>query len=312
MTTAMVSARNFMDAIVSKFSVASIRWASRVLKACVVACMLQALSGCAWLALKERELVFRATPGRPAAFAGLRPGDTAFAVAVPSTSTLTPDQQDRLQLWWLPHADPSAPALLYLHGTFRNLYQNLQKIDALREAGFAVLAVDYRGWGDSTPIVPSEASIYADAEAAWSALTQRQPDPHRRVIYGHSMGGGVAIELAHRKHVGADYAALVVESTFTRWRDVGAAAGVLGSVLSRLSSQHFDSVDKIGQVDAPILMLHGSADTTVPITLGRELRDAAPAGTRLVEIAGGSHSGLNSDAPEAYQQALRALISQLR
>ena len=270
---------------------------------------MHALAGCAWLDLKERELVFRATPGRPADFAGLRAGDSVFAVAVPGA---TPGVPDRLQLWWLPQADPNAPALLYLHGTFRNLYQNLQKIDALREAGFAVLAVDYRGWGDSTPIVPSEASIYADADAAWVELTRRQPDPHKRVIYGHSMGGGVAIELAHRKHVGTDYAALITESTFTRWPDVGAADGVLGSVLSLFSSQHFDSIDKIGKVDAPILMLHGSADTTVPVTLGRRLRDAAPKGTRWVEIAGGSHSGLQREAPEIYQHALRALIARLR
>ena len=312
----MVMARNFMDAIVSKFVSKFLRaWFQatvRLVKVCAVALVLHAVAGCAWLELKERELVFRATPGQPAGFAGLLPGDSAFSLAVPATPDSAQRTPQTLQLWWLPHADPNAPALLYLHGTFRNLYENLQKIDALREAGFAVLAVDYRGWGDSTPIIPSEATIYADADTAWAELVRRQPDPHKRVIYGHSMGGGVAIELAHRKHVGTDYAALITESTFTRWPDVGAANGVLGSVLSIFSSQHFNSVDKIGQVDAPILMLHGSADTTVPIALGRRLRDAAPAGTRFVEIAGGSHSGLQTDAPQAYREAMRTLISQLR
>ena len=303
-----LTAQNFMAAIVSKFSHAAARAIAILVKACVVACAVQVLSGCAWIDLKERQLVFRATPGRPAGFAGLRAGDVAFTLAVPGANLAVPDT---LQLWWLPHPDAQAPALLYLHGTFRNLYQNLRKIDALRQAGFAVLAVDYRGWGDSTPIVPSEASIYADANSAWAEFVKRQPDPRRRVIYGHSMGGGVAIELAHRKQVGVDYAALVTESTFTRWPDVGAANGVLGSVLSLFSSQRFDSIGKIGQVDAPILMLHGSADTTVPVTLGRQLRDAAPAGTRWVEIAGGSHSNLQRDAPEVYQAALRALISQI-
>ncbi len=314
----MVIARNFMAAIVAKFRAgfsgravaASIPHAVWLLKSCAVACALQSVTGCAWLELKERQLVFRATPGQPADFAGLRAGDTAYAVALPAASAGGPPE--RLQLWWLPHAEPNAPALLYLHGTFRNLYQNIRKIDALREAGFAVLAVDYRGWGDSTPIVPSEATIYADADTAWNELTLRQPDPRKRVIYGHSMGGGVAIELAHRKHVGTDYAALITESTFSRWPDVGAANGVLGSVLSLFSSQRFDSLSKIGKVDAPVLMLHGSADTTVPIALGRQLRDAAPTGTRWVEVAGGTHSNLQSDAPEVYQQALRRLISQLR
>ena len=67
--------------------------------------------------------------------------------------------------------------MLYLHGTLRNLYGNLPKIEALREAGFAILAVDYRGWGDSTRIVPSEDTISADALVAWDELARRQPDP---------------------------------------------------------------------------------------------------------------------------------------
>jgi pimeloyl-ACP methyl ester carboxylesterase len=86
--------------------------------------------------------------------------------------------------------------LLYLHGTFRNLFGNLSKINALRDAGFAVLAVDYRGWGESAPIMPSEASIHADAGRAWAELLKRQPDARHRVIFGHSMGGAVAVRLA--------------------------------------------------------------------------------------------------------------------
>ena len=89
------------------------------------------------------------------------------------------------------------------------------------------------------------------------------------------------------------------------------AAGLLGALAARFASQIFDSVGKIGRVDAPILMLHGDADKTVPVRLGRLLRDAAPAGTRWVEIAGGTHSRLQSDAPAAYQQALKALLDRL-
>ncbi len=266
------------------------------------------LSACAWLDAKQRELVFRPTPGAPAAFSGLRPGDLSFATPVPGA---TPGTQDSVQMWWLPHARPQAPALLYLHGTYRNLYRNIQKIDALREAGFSVLAVDYRGWGDSTPLIPSEATIYADADLAWAELVRRQPDPRRRVIYGHSMGGGVAVDLASRKKHGSDYGALILESTFTRARDVAATAGGLARLLAAFSTQKFDSISKIGRVDAPVLMLHGDADKTVPVALGRQLRDAAPAGTRWVEIAGGSHSRLQSDAGPLYQQALQALVAEL-
>lgn len=275
----------------------------------LICCIATTLVGCAWLDAKQRELVFRPTPGRPDSFQGLRPGDLAFTVDVPGAR---PGTTDELHLWWLPHANPQAPTLLYLHGTFRNLYQNLPKIDALREAGFAVVAVDYRGWGDSTPLIPSEATIYADAGVAWAELVRRQRDPSRRVIFGHSMGSGVAVDLASHLHHGTDYGALILESSFTRLPDVAKAAGVLGTIASWFATQEFDSESKIGKVDAPILMLHGSADKTVPVELGRRLRDAAPKGTRWVEFEGGSHSGLHRESPRQYQQALLLLIEQLR
>ena len=230
-----------------------------------------ALVGCAWLDTKQRELVFRPTLGRPADFKGLRPGDVAFDVDV---SGDTASSIDRLHLWWLPNPDPRAPTLLYLHGTFRNLYQNLRKIEALRQAGFSVVAVDYRGWGDSSPIIPSEATIYADAHVAWAELVRRQSEPRKRVIFGHSMGSGVAVELASQMRAGSDYGGLILESSFTRLPDVAKAAGTIGTIASWFATQEFDSLAKIGKVDAPILMMHGAADKTVPI----EARPAAVRG----------------------------------
>lgn len=274
---------------------------------CAVAC----LGGCAWLSAKQSELALRPTPGRPVAFAsdtaGLRPGDIRFAVPVAQGSG-TPQQ---LALWWLPHADAQAPTLLYLHGTFRNLYQNLPKIEALREAGFAIVAVDYRGWGDSTPIVPTEATIDADVQQAWAELQRRQPLPGRRVIFGHSMGGSLAVTLASGLRGGADYGALVLESTFTRMPDVAAEAGFWGRVAAGLTTLQFNSLAKIGRVDAPILMLHGDADRTVPIALGRRLRDAARPGVRWVEVPGGTHSQLHTQAPELYRRTFNEFLKPL-
>jgi uncharacterized protein len=267
------------------------------------------LLGCSWLDTKQRELVFRPTPGRPADFAGLRANDVAFDVDVPGA---TAGSTDKLHLWWLPNADANAPTLLYLHGTFRNLYQNARKVEALRSAGFSIVAVEYRGWGDSSPILPSEATIYADANVAWAELVRRQSDPRKRVIFGHSMGSGVAVELASRRHVGADYGGLILESAFTRLPDVAKTTGVFGTIVSWFATQQFDSIEKIGRVDAPILMMHGSDDKTVPIALGRRLFDAAPVGTQWVEFAGGSHSGLDRESPERYREAVRSLIERLR
>ena len=308
----MANGRVFMARSVFKFLIVSARAGRqdlrRASKVGLILAALAALNACAWLDTKQRQLVFRPTPGVEAGFTGLRAGDLSFATQVPGVE---PGTRDSLQMWWLPHANPRAPTLLYLHGTFRNLYRNLPKIDALREAGFSVLAVDYRGWGESSPIIPSEATIYADADVAWAELARRQPEPRLRVIFGHSLGGGVAVELASRMRHGSDYAALILESTFTSLPDVASAAGWLGSLGALFASQKFDSAGKIAKVDAPILMLHGAADQTVPVVLGRQLRDAAPKDTRWVEISGGSHSTLHSDAPEAYQQALKLLIAQL-
>ena len=274
------------------------------------------LPGCAWLGDKQSELALRPTPGRPAAFApgseaeraNFRAGDRRYTLPAGDGSG------ERVALWWLPQPDPRAPVLLYLHGTFRNLYGNLPKINALRQAGFALLAVDYRGWGESSVRVPSEASIAADAALAFSELQRLQPTPGRRVIYGHSMGGAVAVALASTLRggrEGPDYGALVLESTFTRLPDVAAEAGWIGRIGAAVTTLQFDSLSRIGRIDAPLLMLHGSADDTVRITLGRRLRDAAPPGAKWVEVPGGSHSRLFSDAPELYQQTFQQLIATL-
>jgi pimeloyl-ACP methyl ester carboxylesterase len=266
------------------------------------------LFGCTWLDTKQRELVLRPTPGRPSDFVGLRPADSMYLVDVPGEA----GRADHVQLWWMPNADLHAPTLLYLHGTFRNLFQNVRKIEALRDAGFSVVAVEYRGWGESSPLLPSEASIEADAATGWAELMRHQPDPHKRVIFGHSMGTAVAVDLASRLHVGADYGGLILESSFTRLPDVAKAAGVLGTIASWFATQEFDAVDEIGHVDAPILMMHGEADATVPIALGRRLFEAAPKGTVWVPFPGGSHSGLDQEDPQAYRAAVQGLIQRLR
>ncbi len=267
------------------------------------------LSSCAWWDVKQRQLALRPTPGAPPPTAQWQPNDTRYSVQVPASDGSA--RTEALALWWLPHPSPHAPALLYLHGTFRHLGQNLPKIDALREAGFAVLAVDYRGWGESAAIVPTEDSIHADAAVAWEALRQRQPQAGRRVIFGHSMGGAVAVALASRLQHGRDYGALILESTFTRMPDVAAQAGFWGRLAASITSLEFDALSRMGKVDAPVLMLHGSADHTVPVALGRRLRDAARPGVRWVEVPGGTHSRLHSEAPALYRQALQELMAAL-
>jgi pimeloyl-ACP methyl ester carboxylesterase len=265
------------------------------------------LAGCAWLDARQRQLALRPTAAPAGAAASLvwQPGDQRLLLP----ASAAPD--DRLALWWLPHPQRDAPTMLYLHGTLRNLYGNAPKIDALRAAGFSILAVDYRGWGDSTALIPSEASIVADAWQAWAELQRRAPQPGRRVIFGHSMGSAVAVTLASQLRHGQDYGALVLESSFNRLPDVAAEAGFWGRIGAALTTLDFDSAAKIPRVDAPVWMLHGDADATVPINLGRRLRDAAPPGVHWVEFAGGSHSRLHQDDPVRYLQAFQGLQAAL-
>jgi len=276
-------------------------------------------NGCAWLDLKQRELALRPTPGRPALYAegsvalqkAFNPGDERWLQPLPEMQPGDAGRHQQLALWWLPQPDPEAPTLLYLHGTLRNLYQNLPKIQALRQAGFAIVAVDYRGWGESTVLVPSEDSIAADARVAWAEVVKRQPTAGRRVIYGHSMGGAAAVALAATLHGGSDYGALVLESTFTRLPDVAEMAGFWGRVGAALTTLEFDSLSRIGRIDAPLFMMHGSADKTVPVELGRRLRDAAPPGVHWTEVPGGTHSQLHRAAPEVYRKNFQDLIQAL-
>lgn len=257
-------------------------------------------SGCAWLGDHQRQLIYRPTSGAPTNFTGLRVGDKRYVVSVPNPG----GQPQHLAIWWLPHASSDAPTLLYLHGTFRNLFGNLHKIDALREAGFSVLAVDYRGWGESSQIAPSEASIMQDAGVAWAELKAHQPNAKKRVIYGHSMGSAVAVNLTSALSPSA-YGGLILESAFTSFTDVAHASGWLASLVNLFNRERFASIEKIAQIHAPLLMLHGKLDATIPIQLGERLFAAANSPKQWLAMEGAAHSDLDLVNPALYQTTLQ-------
>ncbi len=265
---------------------------------------LLASSGCAWLDASQRQVIYRPTLGIPTQLTDLRAGDEHYFINLPARAPAATSSQ-RIELWWLPHPDKDAPTLLYLHGTFRTLPQNQPKIDALREAGFNVLAVEYRGWGMSTAITPSEQSLMQDADAAWAELQRRAPHASQRVIYGHSMGSAVAVDLASRLRAPQDYGALILESAFSSFADVASEAGFVASLLLQFNNERFASIDKIGRVHAPLLMIHGSADTTIPMRLGRRLYAAANPPKRWLAIEGGAHSDLQDVGHAPYQATLQ-------
>lgn len=283
-------------------------WHARRWRRLLLVFSLLPLCGCAWLDGKQRQIIYRPTASAAADFSGLRAGDERYFVTLPASDPATPQAQ-RIELWWLPHTNPGAPTLLYLHGTFRTLSQNLHKMEALRSAGFSVLAVDYRGWGQSTPLIPSEQTILQDADLAWAELQCREPRAAQRVIYGHSMGSGVAVDLASRLRAPTDYGALILESAFTSFSDVAREAGFITQVLDLFNNERFASLEKITRVNAPLLMIHGTLDTTIPLSLGQQLFAAANPPKQWLSIEGGAHSNLALVGQAQYQAVLKRFLS---
>jgi uncharacterized protein len=281
----------------------------RLLHYCALAFAAVALvaAGCAQLAEKERELTFRVVPGDVSWYAG--PPDGVREMDIP----LGAAGAQHLHAWWWPAGRADAPAVLYFHGSRWNLTGQLYRIRQLHEFGFAVLAVDYRGFGKSDGGVPSEASVYEDARAAWRRFAALVPDARRRIIYGHSLGGAVAVDLAawlDAGHEGGGEPArgLVVESSFTTLADVAKSLSYSWLPVQWILSQKFDSLGKISQVRMPVLFVHGVADRFVPARFSQALYDASRARKRLLLVDGASHNNSMRVAPDEYRDALFALF----
>jgi pimeloyl-ACP methyl ester carboxylesterase len=286
--------------------------ASAWLTAAVVALSVAGLAGCAWIDTQQRAKGYRATPGTLADWKPITARDEALWLDVPRAQADSGAAAQYLRALWIPADVPAAPSVLYLHGTFRNVFQNRPKIASIHAAGFSVLAVEYRGWGDSTSLLPSEQSIMEDAEVAWAELTRRAPNPDSRVIFGHSMGSGVAVELALRYREPLAYGALVIESSMTSLPDMVRDYATLGFLLAPLVTQQFASIDKIGGIGTPKWFLSGTADNTVPPQQTLRLYEAASGVKHLEIFEGGSHSGLDREFPQRYQAIWREVASSLQ
>lgn len=210
----------------------------------------------------------------------------------------------RLHAWWLPADDPAAPAVLYLHGARWNLTGSVTRIPRWKQLGYSVLAVDYRGFGQSTDVAPTEAFAYEDAEAAYDYLGRLVPG-HKRLIVGHSLGGAIATELARRR---PDAAGLVLEATFTSVSDMVDRSAWSFLPVGLILTQRFDTLAKIREVRMPVLITHGTEDTVVPFTMGEQLYRAANEPKRFIRVEGAGHHNLSGVAFDEYRAALRALI----
>jgi fermentation-respiration switch protein FrsA (DUF1100 family) len=193
---------------------------------------------------------------------------------------------ETLRGWWIP-AVSSECAIVYLHGNGGNISANAAQAVRLAHLGCSVLLLDYRGYGESDGKFPSETSVYADAESMWNYAGERGFKPSQLLIYGHSLGGAIAIELA-RHH--PDAKGLIVESSLTSVRDVADQTPAYRAFpIALLGTQHFDSIHKISEIHIPVLFIHGTADRIVPFFMSQHLFAAANQPKRLVLIPGAHH-----------------------
>ncbi|MBC8650333.1 alpha/beta hydrolase [Pseudomonas sp. MTM4] len=288
------------------------RTRTRMFASLVMAALLALLPvGCSMLEQKERELVFRIEPGTASWYRGLPDSVEELELTTPAFG----DSQN-IHAWWWPAEQVDAPAVLYLHGSRWNLTGHLFRLEQLRSLGFSILAIDYRGFGQSLGELPSEASVYQDARIAWDHLKTLQPDADKRLIYGHSLGGAVAVDLAaelgreaERRDEAPAARALIIESTFTNLADIATEVADTSWPIRWLLSQKFDSIDKIDQVGMPLLVVHGTADQYVPARFSKELYDAAQQPKRLLLIEGGTHNNSMRLGRQSYRRALDELLS---
>lgn len=176
----------------------------------------------------------------------------------------------RLQGWLFP-LPGEAPIVVHFHGNAENISHCLQFAQNLLTQGIEVFLVDYRGYGKSVGS-PSEQGIYLDGDAAYRYLAEQEEyQPERIVLFGRSLGGAVAIEVARRREIRA----LIVESAFTSTREMAKTMFPF-CLIAPVLPVRYDNIGKIAAVKAPKLFIHSADDEIVPFTMGRALFEAAP------------------------------------
>jgi fermentation-respiration switch protein FrsA (DUF1100 family) len=212
------------------------------------------------LYLFQRQLLYLPDRTRPALL-----GLEQFGVRETTLST-----EDGLSLlsWYLP-ARHGRPVIAYFHGNGGHIGYRVERMERFAREGYGVLMAEYRGYGGNQG-APSETGFYADGRAALGFLEREGVTPNQLVLYGESLGSGVAVALAAEHQV----AAVILEAPPTSVAEV-AQCHFPYVPASRMVIDRFDSLSRIGRVKAPILVLHGERDRVVPVRYGRALLEAA-------------------------------------
>jgi hypothetical protein len=284
------------------------RMTARRVTAGLMACLLSIglFAGCGTLDSQQRRWIFQ--PAAETWWAGEEVALGMEPVWIEFDSKET-GQPTRLHGLW--HAESTAagadertPVLLYLHGARWDVMGSASRVRRMNKLGFNVLVIDYRGFGQTSRELPSEAMAYEDARAAWRWLAEKYPQAER-YIFGHSLGAAIAIDLAAHAD---DEAGLIVEGSFTSIRDVVAGMRWGWLPVGPFISQSFDARSKIERIGSKLLMVHGSEDRLIPPALGQALFDLATVPKRWVLVEGGSHHNTHSLGQDAYRSAINELF----
>ncbi len=261
----------------------------------IASLLLLTLAACIWWLprLLLDRVVFQPTPGRWLSLEQL-------GIAGEEVALHTEDGVE-LHAFFVP--SPGATrAILFLHGNAGNASHRLPNAALLAGLGVHVLLPDYRGYGLSSGS-PSERGVYADARAALAHLTSERAIPEQRVVlFGRSLGGAVAVDLAQDHELGG----VILESTFSSASDVAALA--FSPLIGALVRGRWNSAEKIARVRAPLLFIHGEQDRIVPIELGRRLFDVAPEPKAFETLPNAGHNTTVELGGRAYLERLGAFL----
>ena len=204
---------------------------------------------------------------------------------------------------WRVEAPGSRLVTLYLHGNGGKLAHRPGHLHEMTAAGSSVLILDYRGYGKS-PGRPTEHGLYRDADAGYDHLIGMGYEPGQIVVLGESLGSAVAVDLVCRRPC----AGLTLECPFT---SLSAMAGTIVLLAGRLFASGYNTRHKIAAVHAPLLIIHGDRDRTVPHAMGRALFEAANEPKSFWTVEGATHVDLVQVAGPLYRARLQAFYESI-
>ncbi len=245
---------------------------------------------CVFLYLMQPRLLYY--PNLPGRKLMVSPAD--IGLDYESVTLITADDV-RLHGWFV-HAPRHRGTLLFFHGNAGNISHRLDSLRIFTQLGLSTFIFDYRGYGLSEGRI-SEEGTYLDAGAAWQYLTgTRGVDPRRIIVFGRSLGGAVAANLA----AGNPPAGLILESVFTSVPDM--AAGLYPFLPVRLLCRYnYNARESLRKVSSPVLIIHSPEDDIIPFNNGLELFAAAGEPKTFLTIRGSHNEGFLASGPLYYQ-----------